>query len=545
MSGVRRKLSSDESAEYRADAGVRRRLTPEESAETTAGEPGHPGVDQYKTPPQTAGGAALGTGTPTGDFTDALKSAADTAALGAGPQIAGAMGAIANAATAPGPGTSDLDAYRSVRDDTAKDLESSGKTLFGKIGSGAGMMLTPIPVKSLGPGATVGAKAAQGAKVGAGVGGVSALANSKADLTRPTPEGLKKALVDALVGTAGGAAGGGLVGGALGAATPTLRSTAEEQALRAAGLQSGIKNSLKTDLGLQNMTEARQLGRRFLDEKLIPVIGSSEAVGARAEKLGQMAGNDVGATMNKADVATMHTPQQPQAQGQTSAGRPSNVTPPQPGFKFKEGADAARDMLSKESAVADIRSGQQSHELADAFEAQGERTPGSFVGANRAKSDAWKSANFAADAKMSPVLYRKTVGAIRDDIERQVADALGPDEAASLRSSNEKYGVAADALKLAENESQRRSSRKGFTVDDLATIASGGTAGGFAGHPGLGVGTGLAASLGLKAADKYGHSTASRFADFLAKRTANNSGGVVGADVLEPYLELLKEKADK
>lgn len=502
------------------------------------GEAGQPGHDPYADGPN----AHVPTEPvmPMGTAADAAKTFANKAALGAGPVISGAMGALANSATQglQDKPTSDLDAYRDVRDDTARELKASENTTLGHAITPLAAIATPIPIKSLPRGATLGEKGLHAAKVGGGTGFTAGLANTKVDLTRPTPEGIRRALSEALV-SGGIGAGGGFVGGTmLGAAQPKLASFAEEQALRAAGLQSGIKNSLKTDLGLNDMTEARALGRRFLDEGLIPPVGSSEAVARRAEKLGGEAGQSIGATMNKADVATMHTPAPPP--GQTSAGRPSNVRP-QPGFDYDASADGTHRMLDDASSVADDMSGSKARDLAEAFRRQSQRTPGSFVGANKAKSDAWKSARFDQDAPMSAQLYRKAVGSIRDDIERQVGDALGPDDAAALRSANEKFGVAADAQKLAANESQRRASRKGVTMADVLALTTGGTAGGFAGHPGLGVGGGLAASLGLKAADKFGHSSTSRFSDFLAKRAAANTGGAT-AGALAPYLELLEEE---
>ena len=68
--------------------------------------------------------------TPAGTPFDAAATWANTAALGAGPVIAGGIGALANAATAglQDKPTSDLDAYEAVRNDTAKQLESSANT---------------------------------------------------------------------------------------------------------------------------------------------------------------------------------------------------------------------------------------------------------------------------------------------------------------------------------------------------------------------------------------------------------------------------------
>ena len=133
-----------------------------------AGEAGAPGFDPY------AGGPNARVDTsptvPQGTLADAAKSFANKAALGAGPIIAGGIGALANAATqgfADKP-TSDLDAYRAVRDDSARELESSENTTAGQAVTPLALIATPVPVKGLGPGASVGQKALQGAKVGGG-----------------------------------------------------------------------------------------------------------------------------------------------------------------------------------------------------------------------------------------------------------------------------------------------------------------------------------------------------------------------------------------
>src|SRR5262245_31071065 len=124
------------------------------------GEPGRPGPDIYA-----KGSKALQPTEPTtpmGTWGDAAKTFANKAALGAGPQIAGAMGALANAATQgfQDKTTSHLDAYRSVRDDTAKQLKASENTLAGQAVAPLATIATPIPVKALPKGAPGLARAA-------------------------------------------------------------------------------------------------------------------------------------------------------------------------------------------------------------------------------------------------------------------------------------------------------------------------------------------------------------------------------------------------
>ena len=519
----------------------------EAAFESAAGEAGHGGHDPYKdgstahqpTEPIVTQGGPL----------DAVKNFANTAALGAGPQIEGAIAALAQ-----GPANdigvikgllagqtledskklnrvSPLETYRGVRDMGTQEHKASENTLYGMAAAPIGALATPIPIKG---GATLPSKALRGGLVGFGTGAGHSLATAPEDLTTMDYDkwsaALKRAFMPGLIG-----AGGGVVAGsALAAAEPRLGSLAETQALRAAGLRGGIKNSVKKDLGLSNMEEARALGRQFLDEGLIPRVGSSEAVGKRAEALQGIAGNAKGSVLAAADTSGTK-------------------------FDYPAMANSARARVAKESAVAEDMSGQKAAALADALERQGAKTPGSFVGADRAKSDAWKSANFADDAPMAAQLYRKSVGAARDDIERQVAAALGADKAATLNAANKKYGVAADALKLAENASTRDAAKKGFGMPEIMAMTTGaGAAGGHAmGHSAGGAIGGLALALGAKAFDKFGHSSAARASDWLARRAAANTGGTSGAaaanaiadlltkkqpDPLEPYMQLIAEK---
>lgn len=508
------------------------------------GEPGHPGHNKYKD------GAYAHVDdspiTPAGTPWDAAKNIANLYVIGAGPQIEGAMGALmqagqnsaqdeAEAMGSPSLGAErphPMDTYRAVRDMGTRQHDASARTLYGQAAAPIGMMASPVPFKPA-AGASIPRRVLHGGLVGGGTAALHGAATSKADLTTLDSGAWKEALTNALVQGVGGVGGGAVTGGIVSKSQSPLKSLAEEQALRAAGLRGGIKEFLGKELGISNMTEARALGRRFLDEELIPVVGSSEAVAAKAKGLEGRAGQSIGSTMTNADVQTM---------GPAVGG-------PRPGFDYAAAANEGRRMLGAETAVADDMSGSKASALLDAFQRQGARTPGSFVGANRAKSDAWRSARFDDDAPMSAVLYRKSVGKLRDDIERQVGDALGPDAAANLRASNERFGVSQDALKLAENASKRDASKRGFGLHEIMGV-TGGLGLGSSGHATAGAAV-AAVPLLAKAFDKYGHSSVSRFADFLAKRAGGNTGGSVGGqlgalggdkarDALAPYFELLK-----
>lgn len=502
-------------------------------APSAEGEPGHPGHDKYKD------GAYAHVDdspiTPTGTPWDAVKNAANVAALGAGPQIEGGMAALAAGLQAhESPAARDdamLAAYRGVRDMGTKEHDAAARTHWGQTGAGVGMLASPVPFKPA-AGASIPRRIAQGAIVGGGTGLLHGAATSKADLTTLDRGAFKEALTNAIVQGITGSGGGAITGGVVGASRSPLKNTAEEQALRAAGLRGGIQNQIQKKLGLSNIEEARALGRQFLDEGLIPLVGSAEKVAKNAENLQGMAGNTIGAELAAAQAS----------------GKP---------FSNSRMAAAARDPLQiapgKSTAVADLASG-KARDFADALDAQGQATPGNWVEANRAKSDAWASANFADDAPIAAQLYRKSVGSARDNIEQQLREAMGPEAAASLNKANKRYGIAADALKLADNAGTRDVAKKGFGLPEIMAITTGaGAAGGHAagGHSVEGALGGLALALGAKGFDKYGHSSAARFADFLRKRAEANTGGSVGGqlgalggdkarDALAPYLELLK-----
>lgn len=483
------------------------------------GEPGHAGANPYSEKRRAEDKMRNAEPPiPTGTLADAAKTWANKAAAGAGPQIEGAMGAamqyakdpntaaMLQAAQLAGAKTPDdstlLDAYRAVRDMGAKEHAASENTLMGKAVAPIGVMSTPIPIKPA-AGMSVPERAWQSTKVGGGVGGLSALANSPADLTKMDAPNLERGAADFLLGVGGGGVTSAILGGSSAAAESPTRQLAEQQALRAAGLRAGIKDSLQKDLGITNMNEARQLGRQFLDEGLIPPVGSAESVAKRAQKLEGQAGNSIGAQLA---VGQMNGP--------LSYDR-----------VVKAAADPLQVAPGKSTAVADLASG-KARDFVDAMERQGQATPGNWAEANRAKSDAWKSARFDDQAPMAAVLHRKSVGAARNNIEDQLRE-VNPAAADALHQANERFGVAADAQKLAEAASRRDAAKKGFGMPEILAMTGAG-AGGMAGHPVTGGLAGLATALGAKAFDKWGHSTAARGADFLADRLANNTGGAVG-----------------
>lgn len=315
---------------------------------------------------------------------------------------------------------------------------------------------------------------------------------------------------------------------------PAMERGAENQALKGAGLHGGI-GSQQAKMGLDD-AEARALGRKFLEEDLIPFGGSKAAVKERAQSMLDRANNSIGAELTNAEVS----------------GRP---------FNFAEMAAEASKPIDRASKVAQM-SDSKARALIQALKEQGTATPGSWQAANRAKSDAWLSARFDEDAPMAAKLYRQAVGGARDSIENQLAREVGPQAADALRRANEKYGVAADALKLAKDAARREQANNTLGLTELLTGVGGATLGGASGHPVSGALGGLATALGANLLRKRGNSTAAvllnelsgpvggtakvlgtggRFLEPLVVEESNRKGGL-----LQPYLELLKrENEDK
>lgn len=215
----------------------------EVSPDDLVGEPGHPGPDIYAGGPNAHQPTELPI--PEGSWADLAKRWANRAALGAGPQIAGAMGALANAATDPLQiHDKDIDAYRSVRDDTARELKSAGETRSGQIGDVVGTFSTPLPFKPA-AGASVTERALQAGLVGGGAGLISGAAESKGDLTKGKAEDWLRVLADSSISGLGGAAGGALAGGALAAAEKPARNLSRRLPMDMLGVTTPARRAMQ------------------------------------------------------------------------------------------------------------------------------------------------------------------------------------------------------------------------------------------------------------------------------------------------------------
>ena len=367
------------------------------------------------------------------------------------------------------------------------------------------------------------ASAAGRVALNTGLGASEGVGEAKTLQGAPT-EAAKKAAVAAVLSILSE----GIAKGAKGSEGAMARG-AENQALKAAGLRGGI-GSQQAKMGLDDV-EAQALGRRFLDEDLIPFGGSKTAVAERAERLRRQAGADIGAQLTVGDVG----------------GR----------LDYDEFGNAALRPFNEADAVMQGAGG-KSLDLVDQLHAQGVMTPGSFSGANRAKSSAWGSARFDEDAPNAAKLYRKTTGAAARNIEDQLR-RVDPGAADALAVGNEKYGVAADALTLAKDAARREQANNTLGMTELLAGIGGASLGGAGGSPLAGGTAGLTTALLGGLAKRRGNAAAAvlldkltpagvplRYAGELVQRTEpalveeSRQGGL-----LDEYLAFLNEKGRK
>lgn len=448
------------------------------------------------------------------NITGALAAGANWSGMGA--PIAGGINAIGEGAksVASGEMPHPLDAYRSGRDKAAQTFAMADKEH-----PWAGPLGAAVTTMGVGGPATAGGRIA----LGAALGGVPALAKSKADLTSGKLADYYRAAKDTGVGAGLGAATAGAFE-AVPALASAAKSVAPSLALKAAGLSSGITNQAQKWLGVKDVAGLKGVGQKMLDEKLIPWNGN---VGKAAEAAQGRSGPAIDAALAKAQ----------------SSGVPLDHAAIE---------SAALTPLVKASTVAEDAGGKLKN-LAALLGKQGTKTPNDWAAMNRAKSDAWKSANFKDDAPVAAQLYRQGVGAARDDLERQVGNAAGKDVAADLSKANSTYGTAADALKLVNNEETRAAAKQSALLRGFRGAVGGGAGYGL-GHAlgGPTMGAAFAAAyptlevLASKYGPAFGANIANKAAPLLrAASPVAESAADPSAAAVARYLSALREDHEK
>jgi len=337
----------------------------------------------------------------------------------------------------------------------------------------------------------------------------------------------------------GGAELGGLlqattegVSPVLGKVAKGLRKASEINAVNAAGTRAGITDQM-AKMGI-DPEDYPALGRKFLDEGLIPTglnpfRNPLEQTRQRADALRKSAGGRIGEALDKAEAS---------------------------GAVFDPAAaqDAMRAKMSIANPLQADNAGKANKlvDLVGDLTPQGEYASGAgFRQANKMKSEAWDGADFRADAKMVPALYRKSVSGMRDDIQRQVGAATSPDVEAGLAAANKQFSTAATAETLARKASSRDLQKKPFSLArSVISSAAGAGAGGMAGGmSGVGVGAVLGPLITDSIANRgpniaaRGYQAASGAAR-LAAGAINQSPQLAGkaGSMLEDYLRPMDDE---
>lgn len=458
---------------------AKRKLTPEEvkqlgidpsslPVEPAPGEPGQPGLDQYQVPPMTAGGAHLGTGKPQGTAWDMAKSWANEAPLGFGPQIQGAMGAVAELATHPDPTDPPhpLDAYRDVRNAAQTDLNASESTHMGSIGSAVAPFTTPLPVKALAPGASAGARAWQGAKVGAGVGGASALAHSDVDFTDLTPEGALRAAKQVGAGMGGGA----VIGAPLGALSRVPAKVGE-------GAESGAKRLALGSLGMTTPQRGQLAATGKTDDAaqllLDKTLGWSRGGTAErtAAELGA-AGKAVGDIRAGIDTAAGGKTIDPQRIGDALRAEAARV-----GTSTPEARAVAEDLMRR-AEMADAHGGGALISLSEA-----EATFKSPL--NEAARKAKTAQGEVPASQQAREIARDTAAKYNEEQAERIAQLLAPDLASKYSDAKQRYAVAKELARILQKSEPEAFAKGGGALEPLdlpsIDINVGGSGDGFSG----------------------------------------------------------------
>ena len=288
-----------------------------------------------------------------------------------------------------------------------------------------------------------------------------------------------------------------------------LRQAAGTRAVQAAGTRAGITDALRK-MGV-TPDDVPDLGNRMLDEGLIPsglnpLRNPVEETAKRAQALQSKSGANVGRILDDADAfaaqrvedtaAAFEAAQKPGFPGALARGRWEQAKRlPSARFDYDRAAQAVEEPLSSASAAGLAASGRL-RQLGEQVRAQGQLTPGSFRGANKLKSDAYRSVDWKAEAPLAAELHRKGTSGLRRTLEEQVGEGLGQNAAGELISANRSFGTAADAEALGINAISRDLQKQPFPLQRAAILAAGGAgAGSLVGGPGTAAGAGLATFL--------------------------------------------------
>ncbi len=358
------------------------------------------------------------------------------------------------------------EAMKAVQAQGIEDHEKSADTWAGKFAGGLGMLMTPGlpgPVKD----ASTWQRAKQAANIGGGVGAANAAFNSKADLTKPDLDNIKRFLVDTGEGYAGGAVTGGLLGGGAAAVEPVLRSTARKLPMDMLGVSTPARRSMMKQ-GIYDAAgdDMLKLVRPFRS-------GMHDKIQSRAEpfRAGSLQDKQVAGRMDKEAKNLLESigSTDPEVGARISLAEAEK-------FKQRFGPQVAKEIRHAGEPAAKTTA------LAETYRGL-------------------KNANEEAARAVSPELADKFVKS-----KKAYSRLAAPLEGAGV----DRAGMKSSDFDL------------GSMLNDAPAPGS------FLSKLGELPGAGLVKVPLDLAGQAYGRGTAAKFAEFLANRAKNNTGGIVG-----------------
>ena len=399
--------------------------------------------------------------------------------------------------------------YIESRDANLKRLELEAKEhpVGSGIGTGIGIVGSGLmlPAGALAKGASLGAKAAQGAKIGAAYGAIQNPGDKEGEVD---PLQLGDRVKNAGIGAAVGGAVPVAIEGASSAAKKVsdyLRTKAAEKAFRSLGRG--------TPQSMQKMVKSGEnvaIGRELLDEGAIPVLGTPRRIQDRVAKLKESAGEEVGNLVK-------------------GAGNAKVVDAEKLGIQILDSPELAlmRKTPGMESAVASIekqvetlaKNGTMSLEEAQALRQQID------------KSINWNKAS--PDIGASKGLKMQRTG-IRDAMNEGI-NTLSPGAPKDqLLAANRKYGNMATADDILDKELARNQSNRAISLTDTIAAASGPT---------------LTAKAALGAANKigrtFGNSAQARTYDAISKKLAAVPGLAAKAEANPAIVQMIAQRTGR
>lgn len=376
------------------------------------------------------------------------------------------------------------DSYVSLRDKNIERLKTEEKehpwaSTAGKGGGLAASML--LPASKIAKGASLGAKALQGAKTGAALGAIQNPGDIEGEID---PLQLSGRARGAAIGAVVGAAAPVAIQGVSTAADKVgsyLRKKAAEKAFRSLGRGTPQAMQKMVDSG-KNV----EVGRELLDAGAIPVLGTPGRIQGRVGKLKESAGEEVGSLVK-------------------GAGNAKVIDAQKLGVEILDSPELAlmRKTPGMESAVASIE--KQVETLAkngtmDLSEAQALRQ-------QIDKSINWSKAT--PDVGAAQGLKMQRTG-IRDAMNEGINNLNPGAPKDQLLAANRKYGNMATADQILEKELARNQSNRAVSLTDTIAAMGGMAHGGPVGAAVLGAAN--------KAGRTFGNSVQARVYDSISKK---------------------------